>query len=66
MWDTQGDLLRKTYQFSLFMQKMYESFEDSEDGYQFIWELLLKFPVNKMKFFPTNKFMQIWENLTQS
>lgn len=65
-WDIQGCILKKTYQVSLFKQKIYESFENPEDGYSLVWKELLKFPVNKMKFFPTAKYLQIWESLTNS
>ena len=45
---------------------MFEAFECPLDGYSNIWNELLKFPVNKMKFFPKAKFMNIWESLTKS
>lgn len=45
---------------------MFEAFECPEDGYSKIWKELLKFPVNKMIFFPKTKFMNIWEKLTWS
>ena len=65
-WELQGAALKQTYQYSLFRQKMCESFENPEDGFSMVWKALLKFPINKMKFFPTSKFMQIWDSLTQS
>lgn len=46
--------------------KMFESFECPFDGYSLIWNELLKFPADKMEFFPQSKFMHIWETLTHS
>jgi hypothetical protein len=66
LWENQCCALKKTYQFILFKTKLCEAFECSEDGYSHIWKELLKFPLNKMKFFPKAKFMNIWENLTFS
>ena len=43
---------------------MYETFECPYDGYSLIWNELLKFPPNKMEFFPQSKFLHIWGTLT--
>lgn len=55
-WDSQSSQLSITYQFLLFKVKMYETFECIEDGHSNVWHCLLKFPTNKMKFFPLTKF----------
>ncbi|CDW84178.1 UNKNOWN [Stylonychia lemnae] len=65
-WDSNANTLKRTYQYILFRQKLFESFEGLEDAYTSIWKILLKFPTNKMQFFPILKFQQIWESLSQS
>jgi hypothetical protein len=44
--------------------KLYENFETYEDGSSKMFYDLIKFPEDKMQFFPKTKYMQIWENLS--
>ena len=65
-WDTHSLSVRRTYQFTLFLSKLYEANECPVDGYGQIFCELLHFPPNKMTLFPTLHFLNIWESLSQS